>query len=146
MTRDEIGTLAQAFNAMTARLRTTFQGLEKNIEERTAQLVDANQRNERRAKQFQSIAQVARTISSTMDFDSLLNQITSSISNEFGFYHVGVFLLDSAREYAVLSAAISFGLAFLAAESVCVTDGHSLDTDVLQRLSNGFEFRRSNDG
>lgn len=107
--RDEIGTLAKAFNAMTSRLRETFEGLEKNIEERTAQLVEANARNERRAKQFQSIAQVARTISSTLDLDSLLTQITTVISREFGFYHVGVFLLDTAREYAVLSAANSEG-------------------------------------
>ncbi|HSG44156.1 MAG TPA: cache domain-containing protein, partial [Anaerolineales bacterium] len=108
-TRDEIGTLAQAFNAMTARLRETFDGLEKNIEERTAQLVEANAKNERRAKQFQSIAQVARTISSTLDLESLLDQITTVISREFGFYHVGVFLLDTAGEYAVLSAANSKG-------------------------------------
>lgn len=108
-TRDEVGTLAQAFNAMTARLRATFEGLEQNIEERTAQLVEANARNERRARQFQSIAQVARTISSTLDLDSLLHQITTTISREFGFYHVGVFLLDTAGEYAVLSAANSMG-------------------------------------
>jgi len=109
ISKDEIGTLAQAFNAMTARLRATFEGLEKNIEERTAQLVEANANNERRAKQFQSIAQVARTISSTLEIDNLLSQITTVISREFGFYHVGVFLLDTAREYAVLSAANSEG-------------------------------------
>ena len=108
-TRDEVGTLAQAFNAMTSRLRATFEGLEQNIEERTAQLVEANARNERRARQFQSIAQVARTISSTLDLDSLLHQIATAISREFGFYHVGVFLLDTAGEYAVLSAANSLG-------------------------------------
>jgi len=108
-TRDEVGTLAQAFNAMTSRLRATFLGLEKNIEERTAQLMEANANNERRAKQFQSIAHVARTISSTLDFDNLLNQITTTISSEFGFYHVGVFLIDTAREYAVLNAANSPG-------------------------------------
>lgn len=107
--RDEIGTLALAFNAMTARLRATFEGLEKNIEERTTQLVEANESNQRRAKQFQSIAQVARTISSTLDFEELLTQITTVISREFNFYHVGVFLLDTAKEYAVLSAANSEG-------------------------------------
>ena len=31
------------------------------------------------------------------------------INREFGFYHVGIFLLDTAREYAVLSAANSDG-------------------------------------
>ena len=106
---DETGTLAQAFNAMTARLRATLEDLEKNIEERTAELLQANERNERRAKQFQSIAQVARTISSSFEVESLLRLITTVISREFGFYHVGVFLLDTAREYAILSAANSEG-------------------------------------
>jgi GAF domain-containing protein/HAMP domain-containing protein len=108
-TRDEIGTLAQAFNAMTARLRETLAGLEKTVDERTTELVHANEDNQRRAKQFQSIAQIARTISSTLDLDSLLTQTTNVISREFGFYHVGIFLLDKAREYAVLSASNSEG-------------------------------------
>lgn len=107
--RDEIGTLAQAFNAMTSRLRETFEGQEKIIEERTAELMNVSESNKRRARQFQSIAQVARAISSTLDLDSLLKKITIAISNEFGFYHVGVFLLDSAKEYAVLGAANSEG-------------------------------------
>jgi GAF domain-containing protein/HAMP domain-containing protein len=120
-TKDEVGTLAQAFNAMTSRLRATFEGLEQNIEERTAQLARANTSNERRAKQFQSIAQVARTISSTLDLDSLLTQITTVISREFGFYHVGVFLLDAAGEYAVLSAANSEG------GQIMLARGHKLE-------------------
>ncbi|MGZ9222116.1 MAG: GAF domain-containing protein, partial [Anaerolineales bacterium] len=108
-TRDEIGVLADAFNTMTSRLRETLDGLEHRVEERTAELLSANESNERRAKQFESIAQVARTISSTRDLDVLLPQITSVISREFGFYHVGIFLLDAAKEYAVLSAANSAG-------------------------------------
>lgn len=108
-TRDEIGTLAQAFNAMTDRLRETLAGLERTIEERTSELIVANEANQRRARQFQAIAQVARSITSMLDFDRLLTQITTTISQEFGFYHVGVFLLDTAREYAVLSAANSEG-------------------------------------
>jgi GAF domain-containing protein len=106
---DEIGTLAQAFNAMTGQLRQTLTGLEKTVEERTTELVAASENNVRRARQFQSIAQVARTVSSTLDFDSLLTQITTVISREFGFYHVGVFLLDLTKEYAVLSATNSEG-------------------------------------
>jgi len=107
--RDEIGTLAQAFNTMTARLREIFEGLEQRVAERTSELASANEKNERRAKQFESIAQVASTISSTGNMDSLLPQITTVISTQFGFYHVGIFLLDSRREFAVLSAANSEG-------------------------------------
>ncbi len=106
---DEIGTLAQAFNTMTARLRELLAGLEQRVAERTAELDASNQRIENRAKQFESISLVARSISSTRDLDKLLNEITLVINREFGFYHVGIFLLDTAREYAVLSAANSAG-------------------------------------
>jgi GAF domain-containing protein/HAMP domain-containing protein len=106
---DEIGRLSRSFNTMTARLRELLQDLEKRVEERTAELAQANEKNERRAKQFEAIAQVASTISSTRDLDTLLPQITTAISAKFGFYHTGIFLLDSRKEYAVLSAANSEG-------------------------------------
>lgn len=106
---DEIGTLSRAFNTMTARLRELLQDLEKRVEDRTSELAEANEKNERRAKQFESISQVAATISSTQNLDSLLEQITTAISSKFGFYHTGIFLLDARKEYAVLSAANSEG-------------------------------------
>lgn len=107
--KDEIGTLADAFNTMTARLSGTLQGLEQRVEERARELKVANEKNERRAKQFEAISQVASTISSTRDLNTLLDQVTTAISQRFGFYHVGIFLLDPRREYAVLSAANSEG-------------------------------------
>jgi GAF domain-containing protein/HAMP domain-containing protein/PAS domain-containing protein len=106
---DEIGTLSAAFNTMTSRLQESLQELENRVEQRTAELVSANERNERRAQQFESISQVAATISSTRDIDVLLPLITAAISTKFGFYHAGIFLLDPRKEYAVLSAANSEG-------------------------------------
>ncbi|HEY3476774.1 MAG TPA: cache domain-containing protein, partial [Anaerolineales bacterium] len=108
-TNDEIGTLARAFNTMTSRLRQTLDNLENRVEERTAELSAANEKNERRAKQFEAIAHIARAISSTRDLEVLLPQITATINKELGFYHIGIFLVDTAREYAVLSAANSEG-------------------------------------
>jgi len=107
--RDEIGVLATAFNSMTSQLLDLVGNLEQRVENRTTELAKANESIERRAAQFESISQVARTISSTSDLDSLLIQTTQVISREFDFYHVGIFLLDTAREYAVLSAANSDG-------------------------------------
>lgn len=106
---DEIGNLAEAFNTMTSRLRESLIGLEQRVEERSSELRIANERNERRARQFEAIAQIASTITTTRNLDTLLTQVTTAISSRFGFYHVGVFLLDSRREYAVLSAANSEG-------------------------------------
>ena len=106
---DEIGTLSQAFNTMTSRLRESLQELENRVQLRTAELASANEKNEYRAKQFESISQIAATITSTRDLDALLPQIATAISTKFGFYHTGIFLLDARKEYAVLSAANSEG-------------------------------------
>jgi len=83
--------------------------LEDRIADSTAELVATNRRNERRARQFEAIAQVARVIATIQDLDSLLPRITQVISQQFGFYHVGIFLWDENHEFAVLVAANSEG-------------------------------------
>ena len=90
-------------------LQAVSTNLENTVKLRTLELNAANQRNERRAKQFEAIAQVSRVINQTREIDSLLPQITQVISQQFGFYHVGVFLMDANSEYAVLIAANSTG-------------------------------------
>jgi GAF domain-containing protein/HAMP domain-containing protein len=107
--QDETGILANSFNSMAARLNDTLLGLEKNVSDRTQELEKANASIVRRAGQFEAIARVARTISSTQSMDALLPLIADTISAEFGFYHTGIFLLDAHREYAVLTAANSEG-------------------------------------
>jgi GAF domain-containing protein len=94
---------------MTTRLREILESLEKRVEARTSELLVANEKNERRAKQFESIAQVSRTISSTENLDNLLAHITTVINHEYGFYHVGIFLVDDQNQYASLRATNSDG-------------------------------------
>jgi len=97
-------------------LRNLQASLEQRVEERTTELTQrgmeleyANMQVRRRAAQFEALALVMQTISSVRDLQQLLPQITTVISEKFGFYHVGVFLLDEPRQYAVLSAANSEG-------------------------------------
>ena len=99
----------RALETTNLELSELTKNLEQRVAERTVELGSANVKNERRAAQFEAIAQVSRTISSTQDLETLLPQITSVISRLFGFYHVGIFLIDSKGEYAVLSAANSEG-------------------------------------
>ena len=80
-------------------LRTS---LELRVTERTTEL-------EIRATQLQAIASVARAIASVQDMDVLLPDITKLVSDQFGFYHVGIFLLDEKKENAILRAANSLG-------------------------------------
>jgi GAF domain-containing protein len=83
--------------------------LEQYANERTAELVTANQRNEHRTIQLEAIAHIARTISSIQILEELLPHITHAISEQLGFYHTGIFLLDKNKEYAVLAATNSEG-------------------------------------
>ena len=76
--------------------------LELRVQERTAAM-------EKRASQLQTVSSVARTIASVQDIDTLLPGITKLVSDQFGFYHTGIFLLDEASEFAVLRAANSEG-------------------------------------
>ena len=100
--RGEVGALAEAFQTMTGRLRESIQTLEQRVAERTAALA-------RRAVQLEAAAEVARDAAAIRDVDQLLDETVRLISERFGFYHAGVFLVDDAHEYAVLQAASSEG-------------------------------------
>jgi GAF domain-containing protein len=79
------------------------------LSHRGSELQAANEQIQRRATQFEVLAQVTQAITSVRDLQELLPRIAAVISEKFGFYHVGVFLLDGAHEYAVLSATNSKG-------------------------------------
>jgi GAF domain-containing protein/HAMP domain-containing protein len=98
----EIASLAAAFNIMTAQLRNLISNLEQRVQERTNAL-------EKRAAQLQTVSDVARTLTSVQDINTLLPDITRLVSDRFGFYHVGIFLLDDANEFAVFRASNSEG-------------------------------------
>ena len=120
---DEIGMLAFAFNNMTNQLRQTLESLElrvrerttdleqrtKDLESRSGELAEANTQVRRRIIQLEAISRVAKSITSIQNLQELLPLITRVISEQFGFYHAGVFLTDATNEYAVLSAANSEG-------------------------------------
>jgi GAF domain-containing protein len=76
--------------------------LEQRVQVRTSEL-------SRRASQLEAVSTIARTVASVQDLDVLLPNIAKLIGQQFGFYHVGIFLLDEARGRAVLRAANSEG-------------------------------------
>ncbi len=94
--------------------------LEHRVDERTSEL-------SRRASQLEAVASLARTIAAMQDVDSLLPTITKLVSQQFGFYHVGIFLLDQQRQNAVLRAANSAGgLRMLSRQHSLSLDMHSI--------------------
>ena len=83
--------------------------LEQRVNERTVELEEVNRFTSRRATQLQTITEISETILQLQDLNEIFPAITRLISDRFGFYHVGIFLIDSAREFAVLQAANSEG-------------------------------------
>lgn len=93
---------AQELSRSNTELNELRIELEQRVDERTSELT-------RRASQLEAISSVARTIALMQDIDTLLPAITKLISQQFGFYHVGVFLVDETQKKAILRAANSEG-------------------------------------
>ena len=95
--------------AVNMELEATQQNLEQRVAGRMADLESATTLIQRRARQFEAIAQISRAITSAQNLKELLPRISEAISQQFGFYHVGIFLNDPSAQYTVLAAANSPG-------------------------------------
>ena len=97
------------FENSKTRSLTTFQELlteravlEERVIERTRAL-------DKRTAQLQAVAEVGKSIASYRNLSELLQRAAQLIHENFGYYHVGVFLLDDRKEFAVLAASNSEG-------------------------------------
>ena len=95
---DELGVLAQVLDRARLDLRRMYADLEEQV-----------QRAEQRAVQLHTAALVAGATAAILDVDELLPRVVTLVSERFGFYHAGVFLIDEMGEWAVLRAASSEG-------------------------------------
>jgi GAF domain-containing protein len=75
------------------------------LEARTSDLLTANSQLENRTRKLHAIADVTRTATALRSFDDLLSSITHIISNQLGYYHVAIFLLDEQKQFAILRSA-----------------------------------------
>lgn len=96
----EMSRALQHERELSVELQTQRATLEQQVAERTQELA-------RRATQLETAAEVAREAAAIRDMDELLDETARLVSDRFGLYHVGIFLVDDAREYAVLQAASS---------------------------------------
>lgn len=88
--KDETGTLANAFNLMTLRLSGTLATLEQRVADRTQNLVLA--------------AEVGRAVSQVRSLDVMLRDACELILKEFNLYYVQVYLSDTANSKLRLEA------------------------------------------
>lgn len=96
-------------NQANRELENLTTNLEQRVNERTVELEDANTQTERRAAQLKAVTELSESIAQLQDLSELFPVTTKLISERFGFYHVGIFLIDQDHEYAVLQAANSEG-------------------------------------
>ena len=108
--------LKREFNKVLHQVREVFQAfqaehaqLEERVAERTADLMKANQKTTEQASRLRTVAEVSRSAAAISEQDRLMNVLTNLISQQLGYYHIGIFLLDEPREYAILSASNSEG-------------------------------------
>jgi GAF domain-containing protein len=92
----------QQTNQAAQGLRELNITLEQRVARRTEDLT-------RRARHLEATAAVARDAASMLDLQQLLSQSVNLVSEEFGFYHTGIFLMDPTHKWAVLQAASSEG-------------------------------------
>ncbi|MDX9991000.1 MAG: GAF domain-containing protein [Anaerolineales bacterium] len=59
----------------------------------------------KRALQLQTVAEISREVSSSLIVDNLLRQAVQLACERFDFYHAAVFLLDDAKEFALIREA-----------------------------------------
>ena len=57
-----------------------------------------------RSTQLLTAAEISKSASTILDPDELTREVVNVIQSRFGFYYVGLFLVDEAGEYAVLHA------------------------------------------
>ncbi len=85
-----------AFDALAAERAQ----LEKKVRERTDEL-------ETQTSQLRTSTNVARVVAEIQNISELLETVTQLISEKFGYYHVGLYILDEKKKTAFLQAASS---------------------------------------
>lgn len=109
----ELAELAIDFNAMSSSLNDLITDLEHRVVERTEDLT-------RKTDQLRAASYIARQTAEVQDLRQLLDTVVHLVTDQFGYYHTGIFLINEAGDYVTLVSASSEG------GKRMVEKGHSL--------------------
>ncbi len=98
----ELAELALDLNIMTENLSELIGDLERRVAERTAGLT-------KKSDQLRAASYIARQTADAQDLASILDIVVSLITDQFGYYHAGIFLINETGDEATLQAASSQG-------------------------------------
>lgn len=93
-TGDEIGTLAKAFNAMTARLQDTLAGLEWRVADRTRELSQANLALQSNSAYLSALSDTSSGLFERLNLNDLLQAIVERAGALLGTQHGFVFFSE----------------------------------------------------
>jgi GAF domain-containing protein len=111
--QDEFSKTQRAARQTLDTLREERTSLERRVEERTTGLT-------RKTEQLRATSYIARKTAELQDLGSHLETLARLISDQFGFYHAGIFLINERGDQVILQAASSEG------GQRMVEQGHSL--------------------
>lgn len=109
----ELAELAIDFNAMSISLNELITDLEHRVAERTEDLT-------RKTDQLRAASYIARQTAEVQDLRQLLDTVVHLVTDQFGYYHTGIFLVNEAGDLVTLVSASSEG------GKRMVDKGHSL--------------------
>ncbi len=113
MFKTEFRKVAEQFQSTIGSLSKDRSELEKRVEERTAGLI-------KKTDQLRAASYIARQTAEIQNLDTILKVVTGLITDQFNFYHAGIFLMNETGDEVILVSASSEG------GRKMVEKGHSL--------------------
>lgn len=92
-------------------LENTNRTLEDQVRQRTLELQDLNEQLLAKSAKLQAASEISQALllNPNDTVDDLLSRAARLVSEKLGYYHVGLFIIDSSRDFAVLKASNSRG-------------------------------------
>ena len=98
----ELAELSVDFNLMTERLSGLIYDLEQRVKERTESLI-------RKSDQLRTASHIARQTAEIQDLSKLLEMVANLVTDRFGYYHTGIFMMSETGDEVILQATSSEG-------------------------------------